>query len=109
MMEDKPIAGNAVIVHGGENRSKSSVRRIAGMAWKPRSASVEIVIQSGMTNFLSIARRPQYKILMRTAKGAPQTDSKFLVRNSLGERVKSAADPKMKVRVAMVRPIIVRY
>lgn len=32
-----PIAGIAAIVHGGDKRSRSSVRRIAGIAWKPRN------------------------------------------------------------------------
>ena len=46
---------------------------------------------------------------MRTSMGALATEREFLTAKSRGERVRSAARPMVKVRVARDRPMIVRY
>ena len=64
---------------------------------------------SGTTNLGSIARRPQYRVLIRHSSGAEHIESTFLTRNSRGEVVMSARAPTIKVKVARARPMIVRY
>lgn len=97
------------MVHGGLKNSRSSVSRIAGMAWNPTSAYTVMCTSGGTTNDLSIALRPQYKMLIKTSNGALQRDRLFLIKKSFGERVMSARRPKKKVPVAKVSPIMVRY
>jgi len=107
--EDSPMAGSTWIVQGGERKRKSIVRRMDGMAWKPTSAIGATFKSGGTTNDLSIALMPQYRTLIKTSSGALQSDRLFLTMKSRGERVMSPRRPKMKVVVANVSPIIVRY
>lgn len=51
----------------------------------------------------------QYKILIRTSKGAMHTDKVFLSRNNRLDWVRSANEPNKKVTVAINSPIMVRY
>ena len=48
-------------------------------------------------------------MLIRTSKGALQTESAFFIRKRRLESVISASEPKAKVIVARARPMIVRY
>lgn len=52
------------------------------------------------------AVRPQYSRLINTSKGALATARAFLAKNSFGLRVKSARNPKIKVKVDIDRAII---
>lgn len=55
-----------------------------------------------------MAQIPQYKMLIRTSSGALHRDRLFLMRKRWGERVRSESRPKMKVRVDIARPMMVR-
>lgn len=46
---------------------------------------------------------------MRKDKGVEVRERMFLVRKRVGERVMSEREPRRKVRVERVRPIMVRY
>lgn len=59
-------------------------------------------------NLSPTKRRPQYKMLMTTSRGALHTDRRFLTRNNFGDMVISAADANIKVKVAMLKPMMVR-
>jgi len=48
-------------------------------------------------------------MLIKTSKGALQTERAFLMRKRRLESVISAREPKAKVMVARDRPMIVRY
>jgi len=61
-----------------------------------------------MSRVLSMALIPQYRRLIRTSKGAEQRDREFLIRKSVGLRVRSERNAMMKVRYATVRPRMVR-
>jgi len=80
-----------------------------GIAWNPTSAQGAMWISGGTTSVLSIALIPQYRILIRTSSGAEHNESVFLIKNSWGDSVTSARKPKMKVNIAIVRPMMVRY
>jgi len=108
-MELNPIAGKALMVHGGLRNSKSMTSNIDGAAWNPKSANGARWISGGTTKVLSIIQIPQYKILIKTSSGALHRERVFLIKKSLGESVRSARRPKTKVAYATVRPRIVRY
>ena len=55
------------------------------------------------------AQRVHHNVLIRTSIGAAHIDSRFLLWKSRGEPVTSARQPKVKVKVARVRPMMVRY
>jgi len=104
-----PIAPVADVFHGGDKNSRSSVSTMDGMAWKEMSAWRGSCANSGMTSDLSYVRRVQYRTLIKTSSGVVHMESKFLTWNKLGEDVKSARRPETKVRLARVRPMMVRY
>lgn len=54
-------------------------------------------------------RRPQYKTLITTSRGALHVDRMFLTRNSRRDEVISASSATAKVSVDNDRPITVRY
>jgi hypothetical protein len=51
----------------------------------------------------------QYSRAIRTSSGALQKDNIFLMKKSFGTKVISAKRPQTNVRVAPVRPKIVKY
>lgn len=71
-------ASKALIDQGGLKSKKSSIRRTAGMAWKPRSGTMGSIYSGGNTNSVAEARWFQYRMLTTTSKGAAQTESMFL-------------------------------
>ena len=73
------------------------------------SAHGAICISGGIRRVLSTALIPQYNTLINTSRGAEQSDNVFLIRNKVGDKVKSASKPKTKVRKAIVSPMMVRY
>ena len=60
----------------------------------------------GTTSLGSMALRPQYKVLMRTSRGAEQIDRRFLSTKSCGDKLMSARRPAAKVQVASERPYV---
>ena len=60
----------------------------------------------GTTSLGSMARRPQYKVLMRTSSGAEQIDKRFLSTKSCGDKLMSAPRPAAKVQVARDSPCV---
>lgn len=56
-----------------------------------------------------MSRSDQYRVEIRTSSGAEVMLRKFLVRKRVGDMEMSAREAVRKVRVARVRPIMVRY
>ena len=52
---------------------------------------------------------PQYKILIKTSRGAEHSESVFLIKNNFGDNVRSARRPKMNVAIAILSPMMVKY
>lgn len=73
-----------------------------------KSGSRGSASSGGTTSEGSIAQRPQYKTLMRTSKGAEQTESMLFNSNKRRLSVRSARSPTANVAVAMARPMMVR-
>jgi hypothetical protein len=71
------------------------------------SARGDSSISGGTTSFLSMAHIPQYSSEIRTSSGAVHKARLFLIKNDVGESVRSATRPKMQVRVATASPRMV--
>ena len=104
-----PTAGRFLIVHGGLSASRSQAKNSAGIKWKPISAGRCRTNSGGITSVRSIATIVQYSTEIKTSSGVEHSDNVFLAAKNRGERVMSARRPKMNVRVARRRPIMVRY
>lgn len=75
----KPKAGMALIAQGGLSRSKSVSSISVGMRWNERSGVSGSSSSFGTTSVGSMARRPQYRVVMRVSSGAEATERRFFV------------------------------
>lgn len=102
-------AGRKAIDHGGEKKSRSTARAIAGTAWKEQSAvNGRGGAQSGRTSCGSMALSPQYSRVIRHSMGALATLRVFLKEKRVWDAVRSARSATVKVAVASARPNMVR-
>ena len=99
-----------MIVHGGEKKTRSSVSRIVGKRWNPRSVRTGgLGDHSGITRAGSMALRVQYSRDISSDNGDATMLRTFLAVKRVGEPVRSDRKPKVNERVEKARPMFVRY
>lgn len=97
---------------------RRSMEGEVGAEWNPggpvweNEGFVNLLLSVGCRRYALVSKhtplRPQYKILIRTSMGALVTERIFLTLNSRVDMVMSASSPITKVKVARLKPRIVK-